>query len=364
MFTQALESNGILGWLLESDPERLEELWLAADEVRHATVGDEVHLRGLVEISNHCRRQCAYCGIRAGNHRLPRYRMQPDQVVASARLAKELDYGTVVLQAGEDPGLSKKWVTDVVRRIKEETGLAVTLSLGERDPEELAAWREAGADRYLLKFETSDPALFRQIYPPLPGGPPDSVQSRLALLGILRDLGYEVGSGIMVGIPGQTFASLTRDIELFRELDLDMIAIGPFIPHPHTPLGRRSAETPSSASVPPLPEASDQVPNDELTTCKVVAVTRLISPEANLPSTTALATLDPRQGRILALQRGANVVMPDLTPVQYRELYDIYPGKARDQVPPEVAHARLLQAITALGRRPGEGPGARKQIVE
>ena len=368
---QALTRSEILRWLLETDADRLEELWGAADEVRRATVGDEVHLRGLIEISNHCRRRCGYCGLQAGNSRLTRYRMSAEEVLACARLARNLGYGTVVLQSGEDPGLTEKWVANLVRHIKEETGLAVTLSLGEREPQELAAWREAGADRYLLKFETSDPELFRHIHPPLPGENSDPFQKRLGLLGTLRDLGYEVGSGIMVGIPGQTFLSVARDLELFRELDLDMIGIGPFIPHPQTELGANWAN-PSGTPAPPASgpraanrplSASDQVPNDELTTCKVVALARLVCPEANIPSTTALATIDPAGGRAHGLQRGANVVMPDLTPLQYRALYEIYPGKGLSTASPEAEQARLLALIASMGRRPGLGAGERIRRV-
>ncbi|MCX8032532.1 MAG: [FeFe] hydrogenase H-cluster radical SAM maturase HydE [Thermoleophilia bacterium] len=368
MTTLALSRSDILGWLLETDAERLEELWRAADEMRRATVGDEVHLRGLIEISNHCRRQCHYCGIRAGNRKLKRYRMSLNEILECAHLARELGYGTVVLQAGEDPGLTQEWISGAVHLIKQETGLAVTLSLGERDPQELAAWREAGADRYLLKFETSDAELFARIHPPIPGQCADPLASRLRLLKILRDLGYEVGSGIMVGIPGQTFASLVKDIELFRELDLDMIGIGPFIPHPHTPLGA-SSPAPRPTAPPHYGElgaaralTTSQVPNDELTTCKVLALTRLVCPQANLPSTTALATLDPASGRTHGLQRGANVVMPDLTPPRYQKLYEIYPGKGNLQEDARRRHQDVVMLLARLGRKPGVGPGARPKL--
>src|ERR1035441_8901411 len=221
-------------WLREENPDSLRGLWERADQVRRAHVGDAVYPRGLVEISNICVRQCHYCGIRSGNTGLTRYRMDAAEVLDCARRARTLGYGTVVLQAGEDPALGTLWVRDLVVAIKKETGLAVTLSLGERGLDELKLWKEAGADRYLLRFETGNSKLFQSIHPPKPGKPCD----RLALLASIKELGYEVGSGILIGIPGQTYQDLARDLLLFREMNLDMIGVGPFIPHPLTPLGQ------------------------------------------------------------------------------------------------------------------------------
>lgn len=338
----------LIGWLQETDETRLEMLWARADATRHEHVGDEVHLRGLVEVSNHCVRHCAYCGINAGNPDVERYRMDAGEIVACARQARELGYGTVVLQAGEDYGLTRDLIAGVVRRIRGETGLATTLSLGERSDEDLVAWREAGADRYLLRFETSDPALYARIHPSLPGRPSD----RFAMLRRLGEIGYEIGSGVMVGIPGQTWATLADDLLSFVGLDLDMIGVGPWLPHPATPLGR--GELPSAT-------APEQVPNTELMTYKVVALTRLVCPEANIPSTTALATLNLASGRELGLSRGANVVMPNLTPVRYRALYEIYPGKACvRETANECAHC-LSGRILRLGRQVGRGPGGRRR---
>jgi biotin synthase len=335
----------ILGWLRELDPLRLERLWRLADQVRRANVGDAVHLRGLVELSNRCLRQCHYCGLWAGNRRLERYRMTADEVLSCARTAVAYGYGTVVLQAGEDAGLTVDWLVDLVRRITSETPLAITLSLGERSEGELRRLREAGADRYLLRFETSNRELFGRLHPPLGERPSD----RIALLGVLRRLGYEVGSGVMVGLPGQSFDDLARDIELFRSLDLDMVGVGPYLPHPETPLG-------GGWSVRPLP-VGKQVPNDELTTLKVVALTRLVCPRANIPSTTALATVNPASGRERGLERGANVVMPNLTPPAYRARYEIYPDKAYVGETAEACHRCLEGRIRGLGRWVGSGRG-------
>jgi len=333
-------------WLREEDPGQVAALFREADETRRREVGDEVHLRGLVEISNHCARDCAYCGIRASRDDLARYRIPPEEVVELACRAADLGYGTVVLQGGEDPGWTTEAVTGVVREIRARTPLAVTLSLGERDPAELRTWREAGADRYLLRFETSDPDLHRRIHPPLSEDAPD----RFALLRVLRDLDYEVGSGVMVGIPGQTWETLARDLWRFRELDLDMIGLGPWLPHPDTPLG--AGEFPDAGA--------EQVPNDVPTVLRCLALARLLRPDANIPSTTALATLGRAEARAEGLRCGANVVMPNLTPRKYRMLYEIYPDKGSIEGADPEALERLRRQIADLGRTVGRGAGPRR----
>jgi len=345
-----LDHETIVGWLREADPAVLERLWARADAVRAAHVGDAVHLRGLIEISNHCIRHCLYCGIRACSDGVTRYRMTAAEILECAREAKRLGYGTVVMQSGEDPGLTREFIADRVRAIKAETGLAITLSLGERSDEDLKAWKGTGADRFLLRFETSDPGLYHRIHPSLPG----TLSDRVAQLQRMRAMGYEIGSGVMVGIPGQTWEILARDIELFRDLDIDMIGIGPFLPSPRTPLGGEAAERLRAS-------ADEQVPNNEEATLKVVALTRLVCPEANLPSTTALATIDPATGRELGLVRGANIVMPNVTPPTYRVLYEIYPGKACIHETAEACQGCLERRIRSIGRTVGSGPGGRRR---
>ncbi|MBU4271552.1 MAG: [FeFe] hydrogenase H-cluster radical SAM maturase HydE [Planctomycetes bacterium] len=361
-----MQRSEIINWLRETDPGRLEDLWRPADRTRRENVGDEVHLRGLVELSNHCVRLCGYCGLRAANTGLQRYRMSDDEVLRCAHQAVEFGYGTVVLQSGEDPQLTGRRMTGLIRRIKAETPLAVTLSLGERDDDELAEWRRAGADRYLLRFETSNRELYDRIHPPKADVPSaakrsrwggsstatptgDVPHSRFAILHTLRELGYEVGSGVMIGIPGQTFDDLADDIELFGRLDLDMIGVGPYLRHPDTPLADRRAW--------PDAPAGRQVPADETMTYKVIALTRLVCPRTNIPATTALATLNTDYGRELGLVRGANVVMPNLTPPKYRILYEIYPDKACIAETGRECHRCLIARIKALGRRPGAGRG-------
>jgi biotin synthase len=250
------------------------------------------------------------------------------------------------MQAGEDTGITREWLADVIRAVKSETPLAVTLSMGERDDLELQTWRAAGADRYLLRFETSDPELYDRIHPAAPSGPD---LNRVEILLRLRELGYETGSGVMVGVPGQSYAMLARDITLFKRLDLDMIGLGPYISHPDTPLGRQAR---------PL-APGQQVPNTDAITYKALALTRLARPDANIPATTALATVNKTSGRELGLRRGANVVMPNLTPAQYRRLYAIYPDKAGAEAGTEAFHRALLDRLEAIGRRPGQGRGDR-----
>jgi biotin synthase len=336
----------ILHWLKETNEHNLQELWQRADAVRRLHLGDEVHLRGLVEISNHCVRQCGYCGLRADNKKLERYRMSKDEILACAREAVKNGYGTIVIQAGEDYGIKTGWLADIIRRIKREMPLAVTLGLGERPDKDLEAWKRAGADRYLLRFETSDPQLYRLIHPVLPG----RISNRIATLRVLKAMGYEAGGGVMIGIPGQTYDSLACDIEMFRELDLDMIGVGPYLPHPETPLGRGEWRREILHA--------EQPPNNELMTYKMIALARVNCPEANIPATTALATIDPK-GRELGLMRGANVVMPNLTPVKYRAKYEIYPGKICIFETSSECHSCLLTRIRSIDRRPGVGPGGR-----
>ncbi len=343
-----LEAGQLLAWLRTPDRAAVAELWATADRLRRERVGDQVHLRGLVEIGNHCARQCAYCGLRADNRGVTRYRMTDHEILECARLARQFGWGTLVLQSGEDPGFTGPRVEGLVRLLKAETGLALTLSLGERSEEELASWKAAGADRYLMRFETSDPALFRSIHPPVPGRSCD----RVALLRRLRQLGYEVGSGIMVGIPGQGYQSLARDLELFAELELDMIGLGPFIAHPATPLGRGGAA--------PHP---DQVPATEDMVYRALALARIQCPDANIPATTALATINRQDGRVLGLQRGANVVMPNLTPLRYRELYNIYPDKACSNESAEETRAHIVGQLASIGRTVGQGAGRSRAFL-
>lgn len=346
-----MDHQEIIHWLKCSSDEAFDSLRERADQLRRKHVGDEVHLRGLVELSNICSRNCLYCGIRRDNRSIQRYRLSIDEVLQCAHQAVDFGFGTLVLQGGEDPGLSKEFIQEIISQIKSETDLAVTLSLGERDLEEWKAWRQAGADRYLLRFETSNAGLFNHIHPPRAGA---QACDRISMLKILQSLGYEIGSGIMIGIPGQSFEDLARDIEMFAELELDMIGVGPFIPHPQTPLGMGNH----------LEFAEEQVPNSVEMGLRVLALARLVCPEANIPSTTAFATLDRKSGREMGLCWGANVVMPNLTPLQYRKLYEIYPSKAASTETAEESRDAALRQIEHLGRKPGRGRGDSPHYIQ
>jgi biotin synthase len=337
----------ILAWLRESNPDRLKDLYAWADRVRKENVGDAIHLRGLIEISNHCSRQCMYCGLRQGNRQLRRYRMTRDEILDCAREGELLGYRTVVVQGGEDDALTPEWIAEIVSWIKRNTDLAVTLSLGERSEDELRMWRAAGADRYLLRFETSDQQLFRIIHPPKRSDASD----RLHLLRMIKGLGYEAGGGVMVGIPGQSYAILADDIQQFHDLNLDMIGIGPYIPHPATPLG-------TGALRPKIAASEQSAPTEEMA-YKMVALARITCPTANIPATTALATINKTSGRRQGLSVGANVVMPNLTPVKYRSLYQIYPAKACIDEDANDCNRCLRGQIHSIGRTVGVGHGSR-----
>ncbi len=315
----------LVNFLDEQDPEKVSHLYRQADRTRKEFMGDEVHIRGIVEFSNYCRRDCLYCGLRKSNGRLYRYRMSPEAVFQAAGEARRLDFKTIVLQSGEDPFYSAEILCALVRRIKNELGLAITLCIGERAFEEYRRFKEAGADRYLLKFETSDRGLFRKLKPD------SSYGERFRCLKWLRELGYQVGSGNMVGLPGQTTESLAEDILLFHELNLDMIGIGPFIPDPNTPL-------------------AGAVAGDLDRTLKTVALTRIITRNTHLPATTAVGTIHPT-GRQKALQCGANVIMPNATPREFRRHYQIYPNKICIDESPSNCRFCIEGMINSLGRR-------------
>lgn len=319
--TSALTHEELV-FLLSLPEENLPALMAAANEVRMEMVGPEVHLRGIIEFSNTCRQMCCYCGLRAGNTAAERYRLDEKQILETAAAAAEAGYRTLVLQSGEDPFISPESIASITAACK-ELGIAVTLSCGEQPYEVYRLWREAGADRYLIKHECADDGLYRSIRPG------HTLMERIQCQRWLKELGYQLGSGCMIGIPGQTPDTLARDLELMKELDIDMCGMGPFIPHAQTPMKHAASGT-------------------VLMTLKMVATARLYMPWLLLPATTALATMHP-QGRELAMQAGANVIMPNVSPQEYRSLYQIYPGKV--SVFGDIADARKVieNQITAAG---------------
>ena len=319
--THHLTSTEIIQLLVHEHPQ---SLFHVADEVRKKQVGDGVYLRGLIEFSSYCKNDCMYCGLRRSNQYAKRYRLSPAQIVQMARQAVEYGYKTVVLQSGEDMWFDTDKMCHIIQEIK-KLDVAITLSIGEKTREEYAAYRNAGADRYLLRIETTNQALYEQLDPAM------SWHNRVRCLQDLKDLGYEVGSGSLVGLPGQTLADLAADLLFFKQLPVDMAGIGPFIPHPNTPLAHEKVEGHFELSL------------------KMMAIMRLLLPDINIPATTAMETLHP-QGRLLALQCGANVVMPNVTDTTYRKQYELYPGKICTGDSAAKCRGCIQQKIESIGR--------------
>ena len=311
-----------------------DELYRQADEVRREGVGDDVHLRGLIEFSNICRNDCLYCGIRRGNRQVQRYRMTEEELVETAKRAADLGFQTIVLQSGEDLYFDQTRMCRIIEQIK-RLDVALTLSVGERDYEDYKAFRDAGADRYLIRIETTDRDLYHRLNPGM------SWERRHECLLMIRELGYELGSGIMVGLPGQTVESIADDLLYLKDICIDMAGIGPFIPHPETPLANESGGTLEQA-------------------LRTMAVMRLLMPDINIPATTAMESLHP-QGRIMALQAGANVVMPNVTEGEYRRLYELYPGKICVNDTPAHCRSCIGLKIRSIGRTIGQGRGGHKK---
>ena len=284
-------------------PALAEALRKKAVRVREQIYGKTVFVRGLIEISSFCKNNCYYCGIRGGNPKAERYRLTPEEILLCCREGWELGFRTFVLQGGEDPWFTDEVLCPLLRQIKTEfPACAVTLSLGERSRDSFQRLYDAGADRYLLRHETADKAHYEKLHPAAM-----SWEHRMECLRQLKEIGYQVGCGFMVGSPGQSARELAEDLKFIEEFHPAMCGIGPFIPHKDTPFG-------------------DQPGGSVELTCYLLSILRLIQPNLLLPSTTALGTLDP-MGREKGIQSGANVVMPNLSPVSVRKKYMLYDNK-------------------------------------
>lgn len=316
------------------DESQNDWLFSLADKVRKENVGNEVHLRGLVEFSNICKCTCKYCGLRCENKSVERYRISPSDIISTAKKACDAGYKTIVLQSGEDRFFSQEVMCKIISEIK-NFDTAVTLSIGERSFDDYKAFKESGADRYLIRIETTDKNLYKKMHSNM------SFENRLRCLKDLRALGYEVGTGCLVGLPYQTIESLAGDILFFKEINADMVGIGPFIAHPQTPL-------------------KDCKNGDFTLALKVMALTRIMLKDINIPATTAMETLNP-DGRIIALQCGANVVMPNITELNYCEKYDIYPNKAH--LDDDILHSRKFveDKLKTIGRTVSKDYGFRRK---
>ena len=295
-------SDDELKILIESD-EFNEPLAEAADIRRRENYGDKVYIRGLIEFTNYCRNNCYYCGIRRDNKKAERYRLTKDEILLCCDEGYKLGFRTFVMQGGEDPYYTDEMICDIVSKIKSRyPDCAVTLSIGEKPRESYQAFFDAGADRYLLRHETADPEHYGKLHPEAM-----SLENRKECLFDLKEIGYQVGSGFMVGSPYQTTENLISDLRFLQKLQPDMIGIGPYITHADTPFAEFKS-------------------GDVMLTLRLVSILRLMFPYALIPSTTALGTIHP-QGRELGLKAGANVVMPNLSPVSVRKLYSLYENK-------------------------------------
>ena len=279
-------------------------------------------MRGLIEISNICKNDCLYCGIRRGNARCERYRLSPEEILRCGEMGYHMGFRTFVLQGGEDPFFTDQVLCGLVEAMKQaHPDCAVTLSMGERSRESYQKLREAGADRYLLRHETANRAHYEKLHPA-----EMSFENRMRCLRGLKELGYQVGCGFMVGSPGQTSETLAEDLKFIEDFKPDMCGVGPFVPHKDTPFRDHPAGTLEQ-------------------TCYLLSIIRLIHPPVLLPATTALGTIHP-EGRELGILAGANVVMPNLSPENVRGKYELYNNKLN-------TGAEAAQGLAALKERMG-----------
>jgi len=318
---------------IESKEER-NALCAEANRVAESFSGKKVFYRGLLEFSNYCSKDCYYCGLRKSNRKIKRYSMPLDEILSIARWVDAQGYGSLTLQSGEIHSPSKiKFIIDVIEKIKSETALGLTLSFGELPKEVYQEFFDAGGHRYLLRIETSSPTLYRKLHPR-----DHSFDRRLKSLIHLREIGFQVGTGVMIALPFQTIEDLADDLLFFKTFNVDMIGMGPYITHSDTPLG----------NIPIRFNEKERL----FLSIKMVAIARLLLKDVNIAATTALQALHP-QGRELALQAGANVLMPIITPVQYREHYQLYEGKPCLTESAKQCQDCLCQRLTSIGKEVG-----------
>ena len=298
-----LTDEELTGVLLCDDPEFNEYLFEQARKVREEIYGRDVFVRGLIEFTNYCRNNCYYCGIRRENSNVLRYRLSEEEIIACSDMGYELGFRTFVLQGGEDPYFTDERIVSIVKKIKEHhPDTAVTLSIGERERESYQKFYDAGADRYLLRHETADKSHYEMLHPS-----DMSYEHRMKCLKDLQEIGFQTGCGMMTGSPGQTIDNLICDLRFIQRFKPEMVGMGPFIPHHDT-------------------KYADHEPGNVGMTLRLLSVVRLMLPEVLLPATTALGTVDPH-GREKGLMAGANVVMPNLSPVSVRKKYQLYDSK-------------------------------------
>lgn len=320
---------------LSLEGKELQVLYDYATQLKLLHVGNKVYYRGLIEYSNRCAKNCFYCGVRRDNKNVDRYTLEDHEVIEAARLAHKKRFGSLVLQSGErsDEYFVEK-VAFLLNEIREATkgDLHVTLSMGEQSEETYRLWRKSGAHRYLLRIEASNPALYKKLHP---DNDLHSFDKRIEALELLRKTGYQVGTGVMIGLPFQSFEDLANDLLFVKKMDVDMVGMGPYIEHEATPLFQYKDVL--------LPKEK----RFELS-MKMVALLRILMPDINMAATTAMQTLHP-QGREFALKIGANVIMPNLTPLKYREGYLLYENKPNIHEETDVSLEKLKQSIEQAG---------------
>ncbi len=326
-----LTKEDIVFLLSLKDPLEVDLLFKKADEVRKEYCGDEVHLRGIIEFSNYCDQHCLYCGLRLHNSELERYRMTKEEIINAARFIYESGIRTIVLQSGEDKKFECEDIEEIIIAIKKDLDVAITLSIGEREFYEYKRWKDAGADRYLLKHETVNPKLYSVYHRG------DELDERIEHIKFLKSIGFQVGSGNIMGLPQQTIEDIANDILLLKELDVDMCSVSPFVPSQNSPYKNEES-------------------GDINLVLRTMAVARIVLRNSHIPATTALATLDT-DGREKGLQVGANVIMPNFTPQPYKEKYIIYENKARTDSDPKSFVKQLYKLIESVGRKVGSTKG-------
>ncbi|PKN72889.1 MAG: [FeFe] hydrogenase H-cluster radical SAM maturase HydE [Candidatus Cloacimonetes bacterium HGW-Cloacimonetes-3] len=326
----------VLRLLSVTDKAELTQLFQRAYEVKKQFVGTKVYFRGIVELSNVCKKNCYYCGIRSGNSDVERFTLSKDEAVTSALWAYDQQYGSVVIQSGErDDAQFVDFIEDIVSTIREKSNheLGITLSLGEQSEETYKRWYAAGAHRYLLRIETSNRELYRKLHPA-----DHDWEYRVNCIRTLKRIGYQSGTGVMIGLPYQTLEHLVDDIMFFYDEDIDMIGMGPFIPHEDTPLANA------------LPEYNEAEHLD--LALKMIAVCRIVLKDVNIASTTALQALKS-DGREMGLLAGANIIMPNITDTKYRGNYQLYRGKPCLDENANLCRGCLEKRISSIGEEIG-----------
>jgi biotin synthase len=317
------------------DPEDRKTMFARAYSIKAALIGRKVNFRGLIEYSNVCSKDCLYCGIRCSNKKKQTYELSEEEVLDAVKYAIEARFGSVVLQSGEISNKPHtKKITNLIRKIKELSNnkLGITLSLGEQSEETYREWFEAGAHRYLLRIEVSNPALYSRLHP---NNVKHDYQYRLDCLKLIKKVGYQVGTGVMIGLPYQTIDDLVDDLLFIKDFDVDMVGMGPYIEHPETPLYEYRH------LLMPKKERFELALN-------MIAVLRILMEDINIASTTALQALD-KEGREKGLMAGANIVMPNITPVIYREGYKLYEDKPGTDETPQQSLKKLESQINKAG---------------